>query len=278
MELNLVVRNAEFNKFAPEYLDVILDEAQENITVDYYKIINAEIGGTDEDEFVNGYSSSKYTKKATVTFPISEIDKKFDTFCIYVNVMGDLLLPLNQSRYVANSRTGYSMLSNAFNIFDFNAALLLKQDGEKLVVLSQKIPIKNTNFNNVMLFEGDAMSLDILNGCFDHKYDKASEKADYRRKKVLLELDANESLSYMEAQLDILTKLVFTLLDALDPSIKNAVKLQFPNLTSVETALMNTSLLNVKDIGHCMREINTTKAKVREIQQNYYEFKSQQGL
>ncbi len=278
MELNLVVRNAEFNKFAPEYLDVILDEAQENITVDYYKIINAEIGGTDEDEFVNGYSSSKYTKKATVTFPISEIDKKFDTFCIYVNVMGDLLLPLNQSRYVANSRTGYSMLSNAFNIFDFNAALLLKQDGEKLVVLSQKIPIKNTNFNNVILFKGDAISLDILNDCFDHKYDKASEKANYRRKKVLLELDANESLSYMEAQLDILTKLIFTLLEVADPAIKNAIKLQFPELNIVEAALKNTSLLNIKDIEHCMKEINTTKAKVREIQQNYYEFKSEQGL
>lgn len=277
MELNLVVRNAEFNKFAPEYLDVILDEAQENITVDYYKVINAEIRA-DEDEYATGYSSSKYIKKATVTFPISDIDNRFDTFCMYINVIGDLLPPLNQSKYVGNSRTGYSMLSNAFKIFDFNAVLLLKQDGEKFVVVSQKIPIKNTNFNNVILFEGDAMSLDILNSCFDHKYDKASEKADYRRKKVLLELDANESLSYMEAQLDILTKLVFTLFDVLDPSIKNAVKLQFPNLTSVETALMNTSLLNVKDIEHCMREINSTKSKVREIQHNYYEYKRQQSL
>ena len=277
MELNLVVRNAEFNKFAPEYLDVILDEAQENITVDYYKVINAEMGA-DENESVTGYSSSRYTKKSTVTFPISDIDNKFNTFCIYLNIIGDLLPPLNQSKYVGASRTGYSIFSNAFKIFDFNAVLLLKQDGEKFVVVSQKIPIKNTNFTNVILFEGAAMSSEVLNSCFDYKYNKELEMADYKRKKVLLELDPNDSLSYMEAQLDILTKLVFTLLDALDPSIKNVIKSQFPDLNSVEAALMNTSLLNVKDIEHCMREINTTKTKVREIQQNYYEFKSQQGL
>lgn len=260
----VLVKKSNYTEFNPEYLDIIIKD--DNISVLLYKATTS--------KNLEGYIDSDYELKSRRDFKVSDIDIAMNTFCIYPNVMEELSEPINNTKYVSNSREGYSILNSVYHVFTHNAMLLMIRNDEKFVFLAQGIPVRNTNITNIMERFYKEMASDALKEVFGDSYSSNATNAVYKRKNVLLELSPNESLSYLEAQIDILTKIVFSLLKIVDPTIKEEIKADgLEDLDSIEDALMNHSLLNVKDVEKCLGEINKTKAKVRKIQEDYYSFK-----
>lgn len=88
------------------------------------------------------------------------------------------------------------------------------------------------------------------------------------RRDMLLNTDPNDSLSYIEAQLDIVTRVILELVKA-NPAVKQAV----PEFDEFEAAFASTSLFNIKPFDKCLGEITKLKAQTRELQKRYYEAK-----
>ncbi|WP_312516268.1 hypothetical protein [Anaerospora sp.] len=93
------------------------------------------------------------------------------------------------------------------------------------------------------------------------------------KKKVLMELNPNTSLAALEAQVDLLTELVFSMLKN-QPNLIRTVQNDIPYLSSFEQVFTDTSLLAIKDAKKCLNEIKETKAKIRQVQMDYYNEKS----
>jgi len=96
------------------------------------------------------------------------------------------------------------------------------------------------------------------------------------RKDMIWQLDPNQSLAYIEAQLDAVTKVLFLMLEQL-PDVKAKLIQKFPELADLESELNNTSVFNVKAAADCLMEITKTKTKVRQLQTAYYAVKRQNG-
>jgi len=93
------------------------------------------------------------------------------------------------------------------------------------------------------------------------------------KKKVLMELNPNTSLAALEAQVDLLTELVISMLKN-QPDLIKSVQNDIPYLSSFEQVFADTSLLAIKDAEKCLNEINETKAKIRQVQMEYYNEKN----
>jgi len=93
------------------------------------------------------------------------------------------------------------------------------------------------------------------------------------KKKVLMELNPNTSLAALEAQVDLLTELVISMLKN-QPDLIKSVQKDIPYLSSFEQVFTDTSLLAIKDAEKCLNEIKETKAKIRQVQIEYYNEKN----
>lgn len=89
------------------------------------------------------------------------------------------------------------------------------------------------------------------------------------REKMLRACNPNASLAYMEAQLDILTRLVLVILES-NPSQKADAVNVLPQLQEFIYTINKTSLLNIKPFDKCLAEITETKTKLRNFQTEYY--------
>ncbi|MDR1702319.1 MAG: DUF4376 domain-containing protein [Sporomusaceae bacterium] len=86
------------------------------------------------------------------------------------------------------------------------------------------------------------------------------------RREMLLELDPNDSLSYLESQVDILSEIILEMVKT-NPSIKKSC----PAFDKFEATFTATNLFNVKSMDKCLGEISETKSKVRKLQDKYYQ-------
>lgn len=102
------------------------------------------------------------------------------------------------------------------------------------------------------------------------RYPEYKEKIELRdaRREMLLKADPNNSLSYIEAQLDILTQIILELVKA-NPAVKKAV----PGFEEFESVFASTNLFNIKPFEKCLGEIIKLKSEMRQIQKGYYNAK-----
>lgn len=94
------------------------------------------------------------------------------------------------------------------------------------------------------------------------------------RQDVGLKLSARESLSYIEPQLDFVTKLLFEIIES-DPYLKQKALEAIPQYTNFKSAIEENSVFNIKDETKCYEEIENIKKYVRGIQADYYNKKKQ---
>ena len=97
------------------------------------------------------------------------------------------------------------------------------------------------------------------------------------RKEMMNELDPNNSLAYIEVQLDVITRALFLMLDQL-PDVKTKLADEFAELKEFELWLSDTSVFTVKNLADCLAEISQTKAKVRSLQAGYFNVKKQNAV
>jgi hypothetical protein len=93
------------------------------------------------------------------------------------------------------------------------------------------------------------------------------------KRKMLVILDPNESLSYLESQLDFLTSMVINMYSVLSEDQKTQISQQTPKFNEFVTVIQENSVFTVKDVNKCVEEINTKK-KVRELQAVYYQIEN----
>ena len=85
---------------------------------------------------------------------------------------------------------------------------------------------------------------------------------------LFMDVDLPNSLSYLEAQMDFISKTVFFLMEQF-PGLKE----QLNGYEDYKKAILKNSVLNIKDNTNCVEEIIKNKAKVRKAQKTYYQNK-----
>ena len=85
-------------------------------------------------------------------------------------------------------------------------------------------------------------------------------------------VDPNDSLSGLEAQVDILTKIVIAFMEEFPDEFSKIKKENFFLNRFIE-ANSKTSLLNIKTAEKCIEEMSKQKTLIRNTQKKYYEEK-----
>lgn len=75
------------------------------------------------------------------------------------------------------------------------------------------------------------------------------------------------SLSYIDAQMELITSLLFNILE------KNPELIKDVNLDKIKNALDETSLSKIKDEEKILNEIKTSKKYIRSLQKKYYDLR-----
>jgi hypothetical protein len=84
-------------------------------------------------------------------------------------------------------------------------------------------------------------------------------------------LDPNVSISVLDAQLEIVTKLLLPLLDR---NKENMSEEDEALLDELKEAFNNTSLFNIKKSSKIMDEVKETKKRIRKMQETFYNYKN----
>lgn len=263
MEIALITKN-EFNYKQANFIDVIVD-SDDNITITYFKSnltnSNIETVHTDTD----------YTQISSVTFSISDISAINHSYAIYFNNMGSLTAPIDNTKYITSSRNGFGILKVMFGVNDSNPIIYLNSNTEKLCILCYP-PIRNSNVAFTVRAKNEIPNdvwIDVFGDTFSSKVSVAKA-----RRTLLTESDPNNSLSYIEAQLDILTEIVFSIYDNCTADQQTAIQKVIPVFDEFRTLIASHSVLTIKSEVKCLEELSTGKAKIRKVQSDYYAAKS----
>lgn len=89
------------------------------------------------------------------------------------------------------------------------------------------------------------------------------------KRRLLSNLDANNSLSGLEPQVDIITKIVLRIL-ANNPVLLEEVKKEIPLFDDFVAAYEEGNLLNLKTLESCIEEMRVQKTKIRAEQGEYF--------
>jgi hypothetical protein len=87
------------------------------------------------------------------------------------------------------------------------------------------------------------------------------------RQGILQKVDANDAISYLEPQVDILSKLLFAVID--HSPAKEQITDSFAQFQQFRNIIEQVSVLNIKSFAKCMEEIQS-KGKIRQAQNEYY--------
>lgn len=90
------------------------------------------------------------------------------------------------------------------------------------------------------------------------------------KRDIILNADINANIAYLEAQLDIVTSLLISVIDNLPKAQFNDTLVEHPYLTKFIEKFNEGNLLNIKSVDSCIGELDT-KSSMRKLQANYYE-------
>ena len=82
-------------------------------------------------------------------------------------------------------------------------------------------------------------------------------------------IDNNLSLSYIDSQLELISDLIFKIIDKYPLN-----KSDNEYIENIKTIIKNTSLLNIKPVDKVLNELNTSKTTIRALQEKYYKQKA----
>lgn len=96
------------------------------------------------------------------------------------------------------------------------------------------------------------------------------------RLKTMLSMDPNDSLAYVEAQLDFVTAILLAIVEA-NPELKLDVLEKVGEYANFKDAVEQNMIFGIKNVAKCLEEIRVNKAKAREVQQGYYRDRAKMG-
>lgn len=263
MKIELITKN-EFNYKQANFTDVVVD-SDDNITITYFK------SNVTNSNIETMHTDADYTQISSVTFPISDISAINHSYAIYFNNMGSLTAPIDNTKYITSSRNGFGILKVMFGVNDIDPKIHLNSNAEKLCILCYP-PIRNSNVPFTVRAKNEMPNdvwIDVFGDAFSSKVSIAKA-----RRALLIESDPNNSLSYIEAQLDILTEIIFSIYDNCTADQQIAIQKVVPVFDEFRTLMGSHSVLTIKSEVKCLEELSNGKAKIRKFQSDYYTAKS----
>lgn len=251
MAVNIITRS-DYDSEVKHYIDVFKEG--DNITVSF---------------FYPGQTEDDLEQISNTTFELSKIENNL--YAIYKDNLENLT-PLISSENTG-TRSGYSALQVAYNIGFAHPFINVFRNGNEFYVLTYTVPVRNTNLNIIKRYE-KCHTMQILKQYCDGELLRKKEIFGYKSKNIIFAIEPADTLSYLEPQVDILGKILFTLLGKIDGSVKENLKQEIPELETIEQVFADYSVLNIKSVDKCLEEMNT-KAKVRRLQQDYYNYKAE---
>ena len=231
------------------------------VTLELYEL-NA---GAKIAESVEDFDISNYGVASQQTFDLAQIFRAYSRFCVLIDKMGNLMAVADLDA-LSNSRDGFSGIQFLQQAGDQFALALYFHDTAADYVMATFIPTMTTSTYTVkaqsetfgqMIMAVIPAAENVLN------INKAKAA-------LLLGVDPNSSLAGLEAQVDLLTNLVFLLLEAQTPAIQQQISTEFPELSSFQAACSANSVTTVKSAANCVTKLTNVKALVRQLQKTYY--------
>jgi len=259
----VLITKGEFDYTNQVCVDISFDDKVENITIKTYK--------ADASIMADKYKYDDYKEISSVTFPISTIETVNHSYAIYYDNLGNLTTPIDNTKYITRSRDGFGILKVLFGINDANPIIYFNTDGEKLCILCFP-PIRTSNMSFTVRAIDElpnAVWISVFGETFSNKVDVAKA-----RRWLLAESDPNDSLAYVEAQLDVLSEVMFSMYDSLASDQQAAIQTAIPVFDCFRTLVGSHSVLTIKSELKCLEELSTGKAKLRKVQSDYYAAKS----
>jgi hypothetical protein len=236
-------------------------------------ILQAKLYGLQEGKFLplqaEDFNLADYILEDKIELDMQKIFKPNSILGVMVNKLGKLSKVVDLTELIS-SRDGLTPMHTFYYTSEIHAFTIYFNNSSSEYVLVSFLPTKTNNDYELRNRN------EILSKIVEEKYPE-SEKMFNRitvRKNLMFRLDPNNSLAYFEAQLDILSQVVFLMLDNL-PDVKNKIDGHFPQFTDFKTAIDEKSVLTVKGVAKCLEEIQTTKSLVRQLQNEYYAIKQQ---
>lgn len=255
----MIIIKKEFDFSQSKYIDIAI---KDNIlTLKRYKATG--VAGED-----GKYNSEAYVITDSQDFNLTNIFEAFTRFEIFIDKTDKFSKVFTADEFL-NSRDGWTVISNFYDLTQETVIIYFGAAIEDYLIItyspatsSEQYSVRNSN--------------EFPSNIINHYYPNYQQKLELRSaKRDLLEsLDPNQSLAYIEAQLDTVTKAFFAVLEA-NPNLKSAVITAFPEFANFASELDATSVFNVKSAADCLAEISKTKTKVRRLQTAYYAVKQQ---
>jgi len=219
------------------------------------------------------FNIEDYLITSVQTFDLNQIFRPYSKFGVVLDKMKEMsgIVDLDA---IYTSRDGFTAMNTFAHITDQLVVLLYFHDSPSNYVMTTHL-VTRTNvpytlneskilFNNVVLGQIPAASTVFSNVA--------------AKQTLLTSIDPNTSLSGLEAQVDILSSLVFALLDAQATTAQQEIATAIPQVAEFRSACATHNLTSVKPIEACLQEIRNVKGLIRFQQQQYYAAKAKNTL
>jgi hypothetical protein len=214
------------------------------------------------------YQITDYSTISSKQIDLSSLFIPNTRFQVFLDKKGNFSDVYNMEELLA-TRDGWGSVSLCNNLTTRGIIIFFGETVADYLVISYD-PVATTA--QYALSEVDEYPSDIIVKYYPSYERVLTVRAAKRR--ILEYIDPHKSLACMEAQLDAVTKALVAVLEA-NPKLLSAVVTAFPEFADFKTEMVNNSVFNVKSALECLAEITKTKAKLRELQAEYYSMKEQ---
>lgn len=250
-------RPFEFDEQYNRYIDLHLNEA--SVDIEYYVADASHLNG-------GNITEGDFILTASQTFDNEILFQDTHMVGVYLDKNGELVA-VNMSN-IYKSRGGKTLFDLININTDSEPLIIFKWYLGKYVIISSHALKCNLPY----IIDGEEKQpLQFYIQYYGEDYVKAHAIGNAKRN-LLVSMDPNQSLAYIEAQLDMVTRVLCYLLDK-NPDIKASLIEGFPELPEFMSELLNSSVFNIKTSEKCLEEIKNGKSRARDLQKAYYHIK-----
>lgn len=254
----MIIVKQIFNYTQTEYIE--FDENEDKLSIKYYK--TTAIPDSDGQ-----YKAEDYIVVSEKNIDLKSLFSQFTRFAIFLDKKDSFSKVFSMEDYL-NSRDGFNVISEFYDLTNKSIVIYFNEVVNEFILISYLPTIIQPTYIHRDKVEFPSEIISELYPAYAKKMAVRSV-----RREMLEQVDPNNSLAYIEAQLDLLSTVVFSILDSVDQGIVDKVCTKNPFLPSYRQIINNNHLSKVKTIEKCLGEIEATKSVIRNLQSQYYSAK-----
>jgi hypothetical protein len=219
------------------------------------------------------YEDSDFSSQASASLTLPDYFAPNTLWSLYFTWDGGLYW--GETYPLMNSRDGADVLKHFYKVdtSKYPVVELFFLDSSDDYILVSFYPLSTNVADPVLRSERESLlaTIEALHPPASALFDKFRARRDLNAK-----LDPNDSIAALESQVDVLSQLVFTMMDAM-PDCCAAAMAAFPQYEQFKAAIQAVSVLTIKPAAVAIPELQQKKQQVRQLQQAYYAAKGGAG-